>query len=459
MTKPQGLHQTVYAGAFVHSTDLNELEICENGAIGVDEDGKIAFVERNVEDLNAVVEKHGWKSPVLVRAPDCGFFFPGFIDTHIHASQYPNAGIFGKSTLLDWLETYTFPLESSLSSRPKAKTVYTRCVQRTLSHGTTTAAYYATAHAGSTNLLSDVCLQLGQRAFIGRCNMDSLAPDWYKDSSASTAVDDTRETIAHIASIDPEHKLITPILTPRFAPSCSSELLTQLGKLHAETGLPCQTHISENIPELELVQKLFPQYSSYADVYDAHGLLTPGMVLAHAVYLTPKEQALIKARDAKISHCPASNSSLSSGCARVRTLLDQGITVGLGTDISGGYSPSVLEAARQAALVSRHVAMTDGDAAKLSVEEVLYLSTKGGARVMGLDAKVGSFDKGLEWDAQMISLGVVPEGGTMGNVDEGPVDIFGWESWDERVAKWVYNGDDRNTRAVWVRGHKVHQKP
>jgi guanine deaminase len=377
-------------------------------------------------------------------------------DTHIHASQFPNAGIFGKTTLLDWLNTYTFPMESSLSSLPKAKTVYTRCIQRTLANGTTTASYYATIAVDSTNLLADICLNLGQRAFIGRCCMDTLAPDYYRDVSPSAAIADTKATIAHIASIDPSYALITPILTPRFAPSCSSELMHDLGALHKETDLPIQTHISENKNEIELVKKLFPGHKHYTGVYDDHGLLTSKTILAHGVHLNEDEVNLIKERKAKISHCPASNSAITSGTAKVRWLLEKGIEIGLGTDMSGGYSPSILEAVRQACLVSRHVAMSGEDEAKLSIEEVLYLGTRGGAKVVGLEDRIGGFGVGMEWDAQFIGLGSVED--SEKGVDVGPVDIFGWESWDDRVAKWVYNGDDRNTLAVWVKGRLVHER-
>jgi guanine deaminase len=376
-------------------------------------------------------------------------------DTHIHASQYPNAGIFGKTTLLDWLNTYTFPMESSLSSIEKAKAVYTRCIQRTLSHGTTTASYYATISVPSTNLLADLCLSFGQRAFIGRCCMDRLSPDFYRDASPAAALADTRATISHIAEIDPTNALVTPIITPRFAPSCSSELMHGLGALQKETGLPVQTHISENTNEVELVGQLFPDHMSYMHVYDDHGLLGPKTILAHAVHLSEDEMDLIKKRQGKISHCPASNSAITSGTAKVRMLLQKGIEIGLGTDMSGGYSPSILEAVRQALLVSRHVAMEGGDECKLSVEEVLYLSTRGGARVVGLGRTIGGFEVGMEWDAQLIGLSQVDSDESM---DAGPVDIFGWETWPERIAKWVFNGDDRNTLAVWVKGCLVHER-
>jgi len=287
--------------------------------------------------------------------------------------------------------------------------------------------------------------------------MDQLSPDYYRDESAESAITATEACIAHVADIDPKHNLITPIITPRFAPSCSESCLSALGKLAHRTGLPVQTHVSENKSEIELVAELFPNNTSYTDVYDKAGLLGPKTILAHAVHLSPEERKTIRSRDAKISHCPASNTALTSGAAPVRTLLNDGLTVGLGTDVSGGYSPSILEEARQAVLVSRHVAMVDGDAAKLSTEEALYLATRGGAKVVGLENRVGGFEVGMDWDAQMISLDVVSEDGEMDEADsKGPVDVFMWESWSDRLNKWFYGGDDRNTAAVWIKGRLVH---
>ncbi|KAK5128296.1 hypothetical protein LTR85_002963 [Meristemomyces frigidus] len=451
------LEKTIYIGPFIHCETLTELDIAVHGMIGVGEDGKIAFVVRDVEG-GQLSAPDGWETAKIVQTPDHGFFFPGFIDTHIHASQYPNAGVFGKSTLLDWLNTYTFPLESSFSDLEKAARIYNRVVARTLSHGTTTACYYATVHVPATNLLADVCQSKGQRAFVGRVCMDRLSPDYYRDESVESAITATRQCIDHIKKIDPKFDLVTPIITPRFAPSCTDETLKALGDLHHETGIPCQTHVSENKAECQLVKEMFPQSQSYTHVYDEAGLLTQKTILAHAVHLTKDERALIKQRKAKVSHCPASNTALTSGTAKVRTMLDEGLTVGLGTDVSGGYTSSLLAEAREAIFVSRHVAMTDGDDAKLSVEEALYLATRGGAKVVGLENRIGGFEVGKDWDAQMVTLGGV--GDTVGlNQEAGLVEIFGGETWDDKVAKWVYTGDDRNTTAVWVKGKLVHQRP
>ncbi|GAP85986.1 putative guanine deaminase [Rosellinia necatrix] len=479
-SKPGPPRNQVFLGTFVHSKTLGELEYLHNTAICVDASGKITAVEANCDQqkaLETLYAKLGWSPDdlAITVARDGQFFFPGFIDTHVHASQYPNVGLFGKTTLLDWLEKYTFPAEASLSSLPKARRVYTRCIRRTLAHGTTTAAYYATIHVDATNILADLCHSMGQRAFVGRVCMDH-GPDYYRDESPAEAVAATRATIQHIRSMDHDFELVSPIITPRFAPACSPEMMRALSELQRETRLPMQTHLSENVGEIDLVRDLFPDSKSYTDVYDAHGLLNEKTVLAHAIYLSEEEADLIAQRKAGVAHCPCSNSALTSGAARVRWLLGKGISVGLGTDMSGGYSPSILEAARQAKLVSNSLLFPSSggppegkkgegkvegerESASLSVDEVLYLATRGGAEVLGLADKVGAFGVGMRWDAQLVDLAVVPE--DVPEDDPAPdsnVDVFGWEAWDERIAKWVFNGDDRNTSKVWVQGRLVHER-
>lgn len=350
-------------------------------------------------------------------------------------------------------------MESSFSSLSKASTIYRNFVSRTLSHGTTTCAYYATIHVPATNLLADICLARGQRALVGRVCMNStLSPTYYRDASTESSLSDSLASIKYIRSIDPAGEIVKPIVTPRFAPSCTPDCLTAMGKLAHDTNTHIQTHISENKDEIALVKDLFPDSKSYTDVYDTHNLLTSKTILAHAVHLSQEERATIRARNAKISHCPASNTAITSGCAPIRTLLDEGHIIGLGTDVSGGFHPSILENVRQCIWVSRHLALQTSDAAKLSTEEALYLATRGGAAVVGMEDKVGGFEVGMEWDAQMIHLGSVNKDECSDEAFEhGPVDVFGWESWAEKVEKWVYSGDDRNTVAVWVRGRLVHK--
>ncbi|KAK9463262.1 uncharacterized protein V1516DRAFT_667299 [Lipomyces oligophaga] len=445
------MSRTVYAGTFVHSLGQTDLEILNDAAIGVDEEGTISWVDKETKNPIEAAEKHGWsESTFSVDSPRPGsasFYFPGFFDTHIHASQYPNVGLFGKTTLLDWLNTYTFPLEASFADLSTAKDVYSKVIARTLANGTTTAAYYATVHVAGTNLLADLALEAGQRAFIGRCCMNDNSPEYYCDKSLEDAQHATNQVIQHIRSIDPQYEIVSPIITPRFAISCTKELLSWLGQISEDEKLPVQTHISENKLEVKSTIELHPYADTYAGVYDQAKLLHDRTILAHAVHLSDDERILIAKRGCGVSHCPSSNSSLTSGETRVKWLLEAGIKVGLGTDVSGGFSPSILFTARQALLVSRHLAMKGDESHKLTIEEVLYLATLGGAGVCGLAHKLGNFVPGKKWDAQLITL----------DSPNSPVDIFSWErpKLDDIVAKWVFNGDDRNVAKVWINGKLV----
>ncbi|KFY96020.1 hypothetical protein V500_02582 [Pseudogymnoascus sp. VKM F-4518 (FW-2643)] len=524
---------TVYRGTFIHLPRLNSSsakpELARNqGALWVSsEDGRIKGYDWQVRDdasFQTLMSHHGWVDAdakidrnsnsdtkvevVEVKVVESNyerneFFFPGFIDTHIHAPQFPNIGLFGSSGLLDWLDEYTYPTEASFGSKsdpknqdtdpkdtpPEGLRIYDHVVARTLAHGTTCASYFATIHVPATNALAALCHSHGQRAFIGRVCMDNhdQCPDFYVDESADSGLNATKSTIDYIQTLDPNGTLINPIITPRFAISCSNHSLDGLGKLAASYNPPLhiQTHISETTSEIDLVHQLFPEAANYADVYDKAHLLTSRTILAHGVHLTHDERALIRERGSKISHCPASNSALGSGLAPVRIMLDEGLIVGLGTDVSGGYSPSILEAARQACLVSRllgysaeYQQMTGNSTSdgheKLSVEDSLYLATRGGAAVVDMADDIGGFDMGMIWDAQLIELGAVEnnsttlldvarvnglasrslfESGPVGNVD-----LFGNETWQEQVQKWMWSGDDRNVKNVWVQGYLVHTR-
>lgn len=318
----------------------------------------------------------------------------------------------------------------------------------------------------------------------------------YNDESTKIALRDTELCIEYITKMDPAYNLVRPVLTPRFALNCSHELLDGLGRRaeqglmkkvgpgnYKKTNLPCQTHIAENKNEYKDVMRIFGEIhddlDGYAHVYEKYGLLREDMILAHAVHLSDDDIARIVNRKAKVSHCPISNVALLSGNAKVRDMLEAGITVGLGTDHAGGYSPSMLEVVRDTTMVSRIVAVEEESEggekpeehkAKLSVTEALYLATGGGAKVMGMEGKVGCFVKGMEWDASLVGVAIVPERVEVSTLEKevkvstvggsmGPVDVFGWESQQDVVEKWVYSGDDRNFLKVWVQGKLVHQKP
>lgn len=464
---------TVYFGTIIHTPRLGVLEVIPNARVGVNTDGTIVFINQKPTGKDPLTEALEFDRSLvsenidIINTSESGlfkFYFPGFIDTHIHAPQYPNCGVFGNSTLFDWLLEYTYPVEMALEDPKKAYQVYDKVVKKTLEHGTTCCAYYSTIHPTTTNILADCALGNGQRAFIGRSCMD-CGKEFYTDESVEDGIKSTISVINHISKRDPNFSLIKPILSPRNANKCSAEFMLWLAKLSKHENIPIQVHMSETEEEVADILKSFTQCKNYASIYDLHNLLTENTVLGHCIFISEEELELINKRKSSIAHCPTSNSCLTSGEAKVRWMLDKNTKVGLGSDVSGGFSPSILVTARHAILVSRHVAMrSKSDHDKLSVNESLFLATLGGAQACGLDNILGSFEVGKKWECQLISL----------DEYDSPIDLFDFlnpelegfvngeqkdlRKFQDIIDKWVFNGDDRNIKKVYVNGRCVIDK-
>lgn len=431
----------IIVGPVVHSEELTQLTVFDCGLIAV-VDGKIVAVEETANNLAKIQQEYSICDDFVYHLVEGEFLMPGFIDTHIHAPQYPNAGLGYDKQLLDWLSTYTFPLEKKFSDLSFAAKVYEAIVKKTLANGTTTALYFATIHFDSTVLLADIVAAQGQRAFIGKVNMNYNTPEGYGETTEES-YQMTEKFIKQLKEL--QNNLVQPIITPRFALSCDMPLMTRLGELASRCNVHIQTHISENPGEVAAVKDLYPDCKNYADVYDRAKLLTDKTVLAHGVYLTDDELLVLAARGSSVSHCPNSNTSLKSGLCDVRRLLDAGIKVGLGTDVSGGFSPSVLDAIRNALDVSIHISFGKGeDYAPLTYHEAFYLATLGGATAVALDDKVGNFRVGKYFDALIVNM-----------KNPGPVDVLQQYNTELLVQKFLYTGDDRNIRKVYVAGCQV----
>lgn len=316
-----------FYGTLVHSVDKKEpLAILPHTycAIG---GGKITQIQQNVEESKAaeLAASSGLRLQVMTPGQ---FLMPGFIDTHIHASQYLNVGMGYHLQLLDWLSTYTFPLEKRFSDPQFASTVYNKVVRRTLKNGTTTACYFATIHKDSCLILADNMAKYGQRGFVGKVNMDQNSPTDYCESTEGS-LEATRDFVTDMIERYGKGGQITPCITPRFAISCTSELMAGLAKIAKEHDLPIQTHMSENEQEIAAVLSMFDT-KGYAEVYEKAGLLTNKTILAHCVHSGTSELAMMKKYDCGIAHCPNSNISISSGDMDVRLALEADIKVGLG---------------------------------------------------------------------------------------------------------------------------------
>ncbi|CAJ1068576.1 guanine deaminase [Xyrichtys novacula] len=391
----------IFRGTFVHSTPQTPLEVLEDALLGVDTDGKIAFIGKGAE-IDKLSQTFGFSATNITQLAQHEFFMPGLVDTHIHASQYSYAGTALDMPLLQWLNTYTFPVESQFKDLEFANKVYSQVVRRTLRNGTTTACYHATIHTDASLLLAQITNELGQRALVGKVCMDrNNAVKHYKE----TCQESQEETCRFIAELlNKKYPRVKPVVTPRFAPSCTGALLGQLGAIAKNNNLHIQSHVSENVEEVKLVKELFPESESYTDVYHKYNLLTDKTVMAHGCYLTDEELTLFRETGASVSHCPNSNISLCSGILNVRKVLKHKVKLGLGTDVAGGYSASMLDAVRRALDSSKVLTIQDPEYDTLTFEEVFRLATLGGSQALSMDDQTGNFEVGKDFDALRVNV-------------------------------------------------------
>ncbi|TYC58977.1 guanine deaminase [Rhodobacterales bacterium] len=448
-------NRSVLASGF-HAPVCGEVECLDDVLIVVDGDGVIIEVlakdDPAYSDRLAAARTDG----SLSELPKGTYLLPGFVDLHIHAPQYPQLGNALDVPLEVWLQKYTFPLEARYQDTAFARRAYDVLVSDLLASGTTTAVYYGTIHEDANRLLADICIEKGQRALVGKVAMDNEAecPDYYRDASVSAAVEGTLGLIDYIREHpDNGEGRVKPVVTPRFIPSCTDDLLTELGAIARDHDCHVQTHCSESDWEHGYV--LDRHGMTDTESLDRFGLLKTGSVLGHSNFISASDMEKIKVREAAVAHCPLSNVYFSDAVFPLKVALDKGVRVGLGTDISGGPSGSLLETARNAVTMARLLeAGTDPDLAReersnhpgtrIDFRTAFYLATAGGGEAIGLP--VGLFRPGYQFDAVLIdpeaplgSLRLWPE------LDEG----------DQILQKIVYTASRPNITNVWVGGTQV----
>ncbi|RMQ41708.1 Guanine deaminase [Pseudomonas cichorii] len=363
---------------------------------------------------------------------------PGFIDTHIHLPQTGMIGAYGEQ-LLDWLDTYTFPCESQFADPAHAAQVADIFLKELLRNGTTTALVFGSVHKESVEAFFSAARQLNLRMIAGKVLMDRNAPDYLVDTPQSSYADSK-------ALIERWHGngRLSYAVTPRFAPTSTPEQLSLAGKLLSEyPGLYMQTHISENLQEIEWVKALFPERKNYLDVYDHFKLLGERSVFAHGVHLCDEQCARLAETGSAIAFCPTSNLFLGSGLFNLPQAEKHGIHVGLGTDVGGGTSFSILQTLNEAYKVMQM------QGARLSPFKSLYLATLGGARALRLDDRIGSLQPGNEADFVVLDYNATP--------------LLAYRLKQARdIAEILFVlmtlGDDRTVRQTWSAGQLVHER-
>ena len=448
----------VFRGTAFTSRSPQEVNALEDCLFCLDEEGVIRRILKPQDPEYAKVLSAYSGTEKFHELAEGQYFLPGFIDLHIHAPQWAQAGTAMDIPLHDWLDTYTFPLESKFADLDFARKVYEDLVTTLLANGTTTALYFATIHKEASYLLAQICADKGQRGLVGKVVMDDKKenPEYYRDESTETALADTESFIQLVQELNKTTKQgVYPVVTPRFIPSCTDEALAGLGALAKKYGTHIQSHCSESDWEHNYVRDRMHKSDTFA--LHEMGLLQDKAVMAHAVFLSDEDAALFAETGTAIAHCPISNVFFSNAVLPAARFAAMGIDIGLGTDISGGFSPSLYDNIRQAVIASRMLeegvtpALPASERglphSRISANEAFYYATAGGGQSLSLP--IGILEENYNWDVQVIDihtpaakLQIFEEGISMENL----------------LHKIVYLSRPENIREVWVQGECVHKR-
>lgn len=380
---------------FLHSSDINNIELLVNSYLVIT-NGIIDKIEINKQDLNSYFNNKNYNNQTYEYIDYSNYIItPGFIDLHTHLPQVFARGL-GDLELMDWLEKYIFVEELKFKDIDYAKNASEVFFDNLIQNGTTTACVYTSTFREAADVSFQTAINLKLRVFMGNTLMD--LPN---NQGLYLSYEENIANIEYLFkkyhnSIDDN---INYILTPRFAGSCSPELMKYVANFAVQNNVKIQTHLSENLSEIEYMKSLYPNSENYTNIYDTHGLLKEHTILAHSIYLSNDEVVTLKNHNCSIAHCPNSNRFLSSGIMKTKEYISKDLNIGLGTDIGAGYSFSILNEMKEAVENSKLLSLmqvenTKNETHKITLENAFYLATLGGAKSLGLENKLGNFTIG-----------------------------------------------------------------
>ena len=413
----------ILKGTIVAAPALGELAIYERGALLLDDAGRILAVEKEVPaNVDAEVIDYGDK-----------LILQSFADLHLHGPQYPMLGMGMDLPLMDWLSTYTFKTEARFADVDYARRVYRKLARELIALGTTRVCMFSSLHTDATLVLMEELERAGVTGYVGKVSMDRNGAPELEETT-----EEAKSELLRWLDGCGQFRFIKPILTPRFTPSCTDELMAWLGALAGERGLYVQSHLSENKAEIEFVRALHPDCERYWQTYHKYGLWKDHTIMAHCVHTDEADWQALREHNVVVAHCADSNTNLCSGIAPVRDMLDHGVWVALGSDIAGGAQLAMNEVITTSIRASKHKSIETGKAF-LTVPEGYYLGTSAGARYFG--ARDG-FAVG-----DMLHAIVVDDSGMTPPAQ--PL------SPAQRLERALYRMEKENIIAVWSEGRNV----
>jgi guanine deaminase len=413
-------------GTFRHEAD---------GLLVVDADGRLTYAgaaDGQAEDASSAVDIRPW------------VVLPGLVDLHAHLPQLPNAGVGAGLDLLTWLERYIFPLERAFDAAT-AERLAPAAWRAFAAAGTTTALVYGAVYEASLDATFRAAEAHGIRAIVGKVMMDRVTYDPTIDPQVilDQSLRESASLIERWHGADGGR--LRYAVTPRFAVSCSTDLLRESAALAASTGAYWQTHLSEDRGEIEEVARLFPDALDYLDVYDRAGGLGSRTVLAHAVHLSDREIERIVESGSHVAHCPASNLFLASGIMPLGRYIEAGMSVGLGSDVAAGPELSIFSVMAIGSYAQNALRVEGHEAGPvLDPLDWLRLGTLGGALALGLGDVIGSLEAGKE--ADMIAIDAAYVAPVPGVTDDEPADL---------ASRLIFRAHPDMVRGAWVRGRRL----
>jgi guanine deaminase len=417
----------IHFGNIITTRTSGDFDLLLNSAL-CERNGRIVFIgnkeEAKAKYINDTIYDHNGS-----------IMLPGLIDLHTHLPQYRAIGL-GKGTLLEWLEGYIFPEEEKFKDKKYTKALAKKFFRELLEHGTTTAVIFGPAQRDATDIAFQEAEKAGIRLFMGKTMMDI---------GITKLTSSTNQNISDSLSLAEKwHRkndgLLNYIILPRYAGSCSYELMRNAADIAKANGLMIQTHIAENKEEIKYIANLYPEFDSYLNIYEKAGIIGENAQFVHCIYLSDREIEILNQSGSSIIHCPVSNRYLQSGIMPLNDHLQKGIPVGLGTDIAGGYSFSVLNEAREAieSTKSYNIAHNARNS-PITAEKSLKMATIEAAKILGISMETGSLEVGKS--ADMLVLDV-----------QNIIDDLSKENTSSIISKIIYRFQDTQIKKVYVRG-------
>ncbi len=414
----------VINGDIIFTQNNDGFEIYENGFLVI-EDGKVKAVQKDYSGNEEVINKQGM------------LIIPTFVDLHLHANQYANCGLGYDEELLTWLEKYTYSEEVKFKDLNYARDIFKEVLTKLWEAGSLRSVIFASLYKETSELMFNLVSEAGLSAYVGKVNMDRNVPDFYIETTEES-INFTEDLIKEFNN----NSLVKPIITPRFVPHCTIESMQGQGDLAKKYDVPVQSHMNESLAENVWVTELHPEYKTSTDVFEKYGLFggNSKTIMAHCIHNTKHELELMKKRNFYPVHCPESNANLTSGIMDVKGMLEAGLPVCLGSDISGGHNLFMPKQIILAIQLSKMKARMEDDLSKvLTLSEAFYMATKAGGSFFG---NTGSLEEGYSGDFLVIDTDSIMA----------PHEV---RSPIERLEKFLYIGSPSNIVERYLQGAKI----